>query len=1137
MGWYEERWGIGKNCWRQRERAARVRHLALDAVTARRMFSLARHARGSSETPTEALPSGDEREWIAAFVERHQPRPPAQRGTPVEAGIGGWAASTESDRWRALTLTAERTLRFLLFLSATVVAAYGSDESRSAGTSAVPDAVLAVVVGEHGGKATPVMSEAGGLAPAGQALDSGVEFPAESGSGYRQTLMDGAWPEMLLPLDAIIGTRLTAAAPEDRGGATFLMPAMREMTLTRTLCPVGSEAEFAGELVIDEMNSRTVLATNGLDDPSLMSGEDPIRGVTGEGTHLIITGNANSGEGMFSIGTLQSAGTACDAGDRFVDRALQQIKKVRSDVTALLGLDINPTELGTNLDAQWRFVTVALDAVFKTRSIGRRASSAVRLNTPMKENILSEIEDILAALATEDAFVAATEAGGGGVFESQEMSADIAKDTFHRVMWIAAATLSTTRDTRYGTVIRKSTTNATDNLSDSAEEYGAFSYSTGGITSRTWEAAARVAQGGRARYSGGTEAISVSGTTYSGTMEVEVRFLLDSVSGMVKDLIDADGQRWQYNSADVDSIILDEMPLRGDGRWGGTGNNALVIFTADSGLLRPVQGLTNQFRGFLLGARRNAGSMASGVWSLDSSDSSNYLTGGFGVRNVADESRPRRSEQDVSSSNAMLATRADAAGVGSVSIGDGRFTVTLQDYGWVRGASGVGHISLANADREPILLTAEFDLETLARSPAPTVTQIHGPKHVDIVKAVLEAQRERLLAPGGMAARAAAWQEVQDAVAYRLFGGDLPVKLAGNYVQDSDLQQDAVILIEDVLDALSSQSKLMEALDPDGSGILNQTWDDQDSDYRIDANERTEDYILYDENDRRYEINARSMTEFLSERSYTLGASLGTTDYTRFGVWYRDSSQSASRKPGNVLRDHGGPGTFAYSPLAPTPAGSYTDPGFPAGGSAVFLGETVALQNRTVLTGSVRVDVDWGTPRRQTRDAVFGGKMSLTISNLVNSDGDPLSYGGTSEDSVNDPPRHRPGNEITEIVLGGLSIGRGVAGSPHAGHLIVGAAEGGDNTNSADITYDESSVGRANIRYRFAAADVNDRNRPVASAGVKALFVGPGVEGPVGVMGTWTLNDDSVGRISATGQWVEDAEDHPIHGVFGADVP
>ena len=72
--------------------------------------------------------------------------------------------------------------------------------------------------------------------------------------------------------------------------------------------------------------------------------------------------------------------------------------------------------------------------------------------------------------------------------------------------------------------------------------------------------------------------------------------------------------------------------------------------------------------------------------------------------------------------------------------------------------------------------------------------------------------------------------------------------------------------------------------------------------------------------------------------------------YTRFGVWRRQSTQSAVRTSG-VQTGHGGPGTFAYSPLDATNAGTPANTGFPEGGSASYTGETVALQNTTLLTG------------------------------------------------------------------------------------------------------------------------------------------------------------------------------------------
>ena len=54
------------------------------------MFSLGRYARDAPQTPAQDLPSGDEREMIAAFVERRQLRPPGERGQPLGSDIRSW---------------------------------------------------------------------------------------------------------------------------------------------------------------------------------------------------------------------------------------------------------------------------------------------------------------------------------------------------------------------------------------------------------------------------------------------------------------------------------------------------------------------------------------------------------------------------------------------------------------------------------------------------------------------------------------------------------------------------------------------------------------------------------------------------------------------------------------------------------------------------------------------------------------------------------------------------------------------------------------------------------------------------------------------------------------------------------------
>ena len=63
-----------------------------------------------------------------------------------------------------------------------------------------------------------------------------------------------------------------------------------------------------------------------------------------------------------------------------------------------------------------------------------------------------------------------------------------------------------------------------------------------------------------------------------------------------------------------------------------------------------------------------------------------------------------------------------------------------------------------------------------------------------------------------------AWQRVQNALQYRMLG-QLPIKMRDAY-GDLESEADAIDLINRALDALSSNTKLAAALDPDGTGIF-----------------------------------------------------------------------------------------------------------------------------------------------------------------------------------------------------------------------------------------------------------------------------------------------------------------------------
>ena len=438
-------------------------------------------------------------------------------------------------------------------------------------------------------------------------------------------------------------------------------------------------------------------------------------------------------------------------------------------------------------------------------------------------------------------------------------------------------------------------------------------------------------------------------------------------------------------------------------------------------------------------------------------------------------------------------------------------------------------------DDTPVLATAEFNLETLAGKAAGAKTTVNGPRWVDSVKATLQAQRDQIATLQALgtrtastrAAEAAAWQIVQDTVQYQLFGGtqsynydgdatdgtngidtdetnvpQLPIQLVGDYATNTDLQQDAVGLIDRVLDALTNTTTLFAALDPDGNGIFNHF----DYDSTTDGVQEGY-YIRYDDtpDQRRWETigNNRPLSAFLGEREYKVIASVGTTDYTRFGAWYHIGAASAERQPNPAVRkNQGGPGAFAYSPLDPTLAGSQLNPAFPPGGTASFVGETVAIMDEDTLTGTVRVDVTWAA-RADTGGldlevnvpgadlASNAGSMSVTLGDLADSTGDPLTYTGT----IGTATTPAQGYEIAEIVFDGMLIEVGLPGE-HSGRLIVGAEDEieVDGTGNGMYTYSELGLTAAEqVRYRLREIGLNDQPGSAGStASISALFRRPG---------------------------------------------
>ena len=1018
------------------------------------------------------------------------------------------------------------------------------------------------------GSVTLTRNEDGNWRLRSEAFASGDSVMSDSGNTYTLTYANGAWDWDFQPESMMIeGTGLTAMSKEDRsgydvGGDSLPASGIGDVTVDGAMYHVWmADGGLAGSRFGQAYKSKTYRSATedaiGINDAGLrrpvLSADDPETVANEQGTHLLMSGPATTPtqmeEGRFSFADLLGRGMASDSGERFAAEAVETIERARAEIAALLAIEDSNIDLKSVLSGRWNTVKGALDPIFGTDydDAEETPTSAVG-DTPDEEDILAEIDDILAALGSEAAFVAATAKDGGGVFDNEQgrLAAKAASDAFNRVEWTATATMGTTGSTRYGTVLRKQTA---DDLAEGnaksklmTTEYGAFSYSTMSETARTADV---VALTGIARYEGATEAISAGGTTYAGTMDVQVRFNSNTVSGAVHGLVDQDAEPWQHNAAGVETIILSDATLQRDGEWHSKGAlTGSVFYTRDSGLLRPFTALANSFSGRLLGRGSAAGSEANGVWTVGSG--SNFLTGGFGVLRTGDitRQRPKLDDGDVAKAK-LITTPANATAAPQVSIGDGKLTVKVRAFGWEPDTDTEDDLLDANFEpltddsSMPVRVTAAFELADLADESPGAETKISGPKHVDEVVKQLQASRDVLAALQALedtdtdAAETAAWQAVQRAVRYQLFGGDLPVRLSGGYVE-----KEALGLIDQVLDALSSQSKLLAALDPDGTGIF----DHYDSDLdRTGVQEGN--FIVYDSTDRRYETTRnraghgtngnpeRSLGQFLGEREYTVVATLGTTAYTRFGVWGGERVNSAERSPWEMATDRqNGVGTFAYSQLDPTPAGPQSNPAFPVGGTASYEGETVARMGTNFLTGTARVDVNWAplagaiTPQENldfdlVNNNSHAGLMSLTVSGLEDKNGEPLRTDG----------------QVADIVFANLPIDVGLKGA-NSGQLIVGAQ--GTPDVDGNFTYGEFVIDEpSNLRYRFEDTRFPDATRgtEATTKSVKALFVGQGVDGPLGVIGTWTLQDASLGITDADGDTT--AKNTPIYGSFGADLP
>ena len=572
--------------------------------------------------------------WTASFV-------PAE--TAVALGTSGSTlvlASTEAggftrngeDFASGTEVTAENGSAYALTLDAT-----------GAWMAAFVPMVQTVALGTSG-TLDLESTEDGGWTRAGEAFAGGSHV-ADNGNVYTLTLAGGVWSSAYVPdTMAISGTGLTATSREDGSGydvtsdmydgtASLGTDGAGDVMLGGAMFHVNMDEDgnLEGARFAVPIESRAlyenVEGTSGR--PSLSGDDRSTPDVNEAGVTLTAAGSD------FSAGALLSSGAADAQGGTFVAAALADMIKLRNQVAVLVDLfndgGLDRSTLTAQLLIKWTEATAAVNKVF--------ADAHTLDEDTNPRRVVAAFDELVDALSSEEAFIAATAADSDNVFDAAERTAAQAAADYARVEWEASAVLGQLGDTRFGAAVRGNRNHAEQGAATAKEQTQAFAYATIESTRR----ASDVQVSGNAYYQGRTHAVDNANTPnlYVGDMELQVRFTRSSVSGLVSNLETVDGgEPWSHGlGGAVERIFLPDATLRRTGSWTGSGEVRLK-YAASAGGAVDLDEDGGEFDGRLLGRGDEAGEQAIGTWSVVGDDSVTLLAGGFGAQRVADRADP-----------------------------------------------------------------------------------------------------------------------------------------------------------------------------------------------------------------------------------------------------------------------------------------------------------------------------------------------------------------------------------------------------------------------------------------------------------------------------------------------------------------
>ena len=947
-----------------------------------------------------------------------------------------------------------------------------------------------------------------------EGVQAGSEVMSDSGNTYTLQYADGAWTARFAPEStAIEGTALVAMSKEDRtgydvDGAELPASGRGDIATSMGSYRVTMEEGMLVGVRLDpvEINDDALFLTDPtMGEPAILPDEDNTEDVN-EGMTALVIAKENH-----PFAALLGSGVSQLSGKNIVAEARKDLVQIRTNMEAIL--DAIPGATGQGPQQANRYWGQATDFESRTLS-GDEQTKSVRKamasvfgsgyalpgggdgnSRESAEKNIETLAEMIEALSSAEALASALEKDG--VFDGVGTNDMSAQDIFAANKSETAVSYGVTGETRYGAISKRQRDDAVSELEFDEGELGAFAFGVTGGTART----RYVQSAGNAYYGGGTLAVDKDGTHYEGDISIRVRFATETVDGLVTNLRSLEGgDPWEHNFEKVSSISLPQADnLGSNAKWSATGNATISYnLRAGSSNFDEVSGST--FAGQLLGTGSAAGEQAVGTWSVGSARTDeSYLAGGFGAERTADESDERPALDDGTKVGATLvraatntvdvsnetATRGEG-GSGVTALADGKLTVTVAKFGWTRDAGNQdgsgGHTwqrlddgkDSTLGDTQDGTMKYELDLAALLAKEGSEFNH-NGATHVAEAHKLIAAERRKLAVLLDTeqlpASQAQIWQRVQEILLTRVFNADLG---------DGNTDTFAARLPDEVNDGYDKDSAL-DTIDQ----ILTALSSADDLEAALDEDETA----LFVEDDGPFVSLAAN--SIFNQRELQVRAWSGQTDFTRFGVWRVRRSRNGEHVGSWV---DGEMDTFAYSPLGLSKVSGTNAPTYPGGSrNATYEGSTVAFVGTAGYEGDVAVHVDWDA------DIINETKVTVVLSNLA--------HGGNGD------PLYHMKMAVRELVF-----------TPQFLNYITD--DGAADKNVLDFS------GTPDVRVLYA--NPNDIDIVGATSMLDGVFVGSSADGPLGVLGRYTI----------TGQFRPDDKainvGNPavrIAGAFGADLP